>query len=208
MYGAPAAGQDQGRLLDRRFLGGHVDELIVQLEDIVPAITGLAGNVRPDQFDNATPCAGYRVRDLFDHLIGGASQFAPQLRGEPVGAVPSGLTDQDRPAALKDALAELLDATKAPGAAERTVNLPFGPVPGSVLVRFLTIDGMVHATDLARATDQTYEPDDALTSHVLASAQQLIAPEMRDGDTFAAETPVPDDASSLTKLVAFTGRAI
>lgn len=183
-------------------------DLVQQLETIVPDLDHVAAQVRPDQFDNPTPCAAFKVRDLFDHMIGGASQFAPQLRGEPVGDPPAPLDDDARPGAFKAALDDILDAAKAPGAFERTVQLPFGQVPGSVLVQFLTVDGMVHTTDLARATGQDYSPDEALVTEVLASARALIAPAMRDGDTFAAETPVPDDAPALTKLVAFTGRPV
>jgi uncharacterized protein (TIGR03086 family) len=190
--------------------GGNAMDAIDQLDEIIPALDELAGRVTPDQFDNATPCASFRVRDLFDHLIDGATQFAPQLRGEAAGApaVAAARRDEDRPPMVKAALTELLSATKAPGALGRSIDLPFGTVPGSVLVRFLTVDGMVHASDLARATGQRYEPPEALAQQVLATAHELIAPEMRDGETFAAAVPVADDAPPLTRLVAFTGRAV
>ena len=181
-------------------------DVIAQLDEIVPAVSNLAAGVRPDQIDNETPCANFRVRDLFDHLIA-AGAIAAQLRGETPEAPPT-LTDDERPIALKAGLADLLDAAKTPGAGERTVTLPFGAIPGEVVLRFLTVDGMTHATDIARATGQTYEPDPALVEEVLASARALIAPEMRDGETFAAETPVPADATALTRLIAFTGRAV
>jgi hypothetical protein len=41
-----------------------------------------------------------------------------------------------------------------------------------------------------------------------AYARQVLAPEMRDGDTFAAETEAPTDASPLERLVAFSGRRL
>lgn len=182
-------------------------DVIEQLEVILPNLADTAARVRSDQFDDATPCASFRVRDLFDHMIGGAAQFAPQLRGESPAAPPEGLTDADRPAALRRALDDLLDAVRHPGALGRTVELPFGQVPGSVLARFLTVDGMVHTWDIARATGQEYSPPDALAAEVLAAARDLIAPAMRDGDTFAAEVPVAADSPPLTRLVAFTGRA-
>lgn len=109
---------------------------------------------------------------------------------------------------MSAALDDLLAAAKAPGAFDREVTLAFGDVTGEVLVRFLTVDGMVHASDLARSTGQEYAPSDELAGEVLAAAQALIQPQMRDGDTFAAETPVADDAPNLTRLVAFTGRDV
>lgn len=185
-------------------------DAIEQLETILPALDEIAGQVPLDELDNRTPCDKFRVRDLFDHMIGGASQFAPQLWGHPGGSAPDPATlrDDERPVALKRSLADLLAATKAPGALGRTVTLPFGEVPGQVLVRFLTVDGMVHTWDIAQATGQRYEPPEELARAVLATARDLIAPEMRDGDTFATQVPVADTAPAITQLVAFTGRAV
>jgi hypothetical protein len=42
----------------------------------------------------------------------------------------------------------------------------------------------------------------------MASAQMIIAPPARDGDTFADEVTPPADATELQRLVAFTGRSV
>jgi uncharacterized protein (TIGR03086 family) len=191
-------------------LGGEMPmDVIEQLDVILPQVEATAGRIPLSDFDNDTPCAAYKVRDLFDHMIGGASQFAPQLRGEePKAFDPATLADGERHVALKEALHELQAAAKAPGALGRTVRLPFGEVPGEVLARFLTVDGMVHTWDLAAATGQRYDPPASLATDVLATAESLIAPEMRDGDTFAAAVPVGDDAPAVERLAAFTGRDV
>ena len=185
-------------------------DVISQLESILPTVSEVAGRVRPEQFDDPTPCATFAVRDLFSHMIGAASQFAPQLRGQTPSAPvdPTALSDAERPAAMRATLEDLLAAVKAPGALGQTVELPFGAVPGEVLARFLTVDGMVHTWDIATATGQEYDPDDALAGSVLATARDLIAPDMRDGDTFAPETVVADTAPAIVRLVAFTGRSV
>lgn len=180
-----------------------------QLETIAGDLKQLAGNVRVDQFGGPTPCARFRVRDLFDHLIGGATDFGAQLRGdEPPAVDPAALADEERLAALPGAIDGIVAATRAPGAMGRTVHLPFGAVPGSVLARFLTVDAMVHSWDLARSTGQRYDPPDELAEAVLVTARELIAPSLRDGDTFAAPTPVAGGAPALERLVAFTGRTL
>jgi uncharacterized protein (TIGR03086 family) len=196
---------DANRADDR---GGQLDT-IEQLDLILPGLKQLAAGVRPEQMDATTPCANFSVRDLYNHMIGGASAFAPQLRGEPAPPAPADgtdLTGSDPNATLLTALDTLDAALKTPGAFERTVTLPFGDVPGVVVAKFLTVDGMVHAWDLAQATGQTYAPDDALAGEVLTTAEELIAPEMRDGDTFADPVPAPAGATNLERLVAFTGR--
>lgn len=184
---------------------------IEQLDEILPGIIEVASHVTPDQMDDKTPCAQFTVRDLFSHMIGGAGFFGAQLRGDPPPEPPApgtDLTGDDAFATFRDALEALLAAVKAPGAFDRTVVAPFGEVPGAVIAQFLTLDGMVHAWDLARATGQRYEPSEDLAGEVLAFAHQAIAPEARDGDTFAAEVPAPEGASNLERLVAFTGRTV
>ena len=77
-----------------------------------------------------------------------------------------------------------------------------------MLARFLTVDGMVHTWDIATATGQAFTPDETLATAVLGTARELIAPGMRDGDTFGSEASVPDTAPAIDRLVAFTGRAV
>lgn len=188
--------------------GGTMDT-IQQLEVIFADAERIGDGIGPDDMDRPSPCADFRVRELFGHMIAGASQFAPQLRGgQPTGTPPDvgGMTSAEASAAFRAALDDLLAAAKAPGAFDRTVTLPFGAVPGEVLARFLTVDGMVHTWDLARASGQRYAPSDELAGEVLATARALIAPPMRDGDTFKDEVEAPAGASNLDRLVAFTGR--
>lgn len=186
-------------------------ETTEQLDVVLPALAGIASRIAPGQMTNPTPCARFTVRDLFDHMIGGAGFFAAQFRGEPVPEPPApgaDLTGVDPAATLRAALDELAQAVKVPGALERSIVAPFGEVPGAVVAQFLVLDGMVHTWDLARATGQRYDPPDELTGEVLAFARAAIAPAMRDGDTFAAEVSAPDGATNLEKLVAFTGRQL
>jgi uncharacterized protein (TIGR03086 family) len=88
------------------------------------------------------------------------------------------------------------------------VASPFGEVSGDLFARFVVLDGLVHGWDLATATGQAYEPPDALVGEVEAFARGAIAPEMRDGDTFAGATEPPGDASPIERLAAFTGRKL
>jgi hypothetical protein len=50
-------------------------------------------------------------------------------------------------------------------------------------------------------------PDD-LVAGVDAFARQFVQPEMRDGDTFAAETVAPPEVTTLERIVAFSGREV
>jgi uncharacterized protein (TIGR03086 family) len=205
-----ALGRDREAAGRHAIRGGTVNTT-EQLDAILPDLVAIAGNITPDQLGNPTPCADFDVRAVLNHMIGGARFFAVQLRGDAMTAPPEpgvDLTGEDPIATFMAAMDELAEALRTPGALERTVVAPFGEVPGEVVARFLTLDGMVHAYDLAVGTGQVYSPPDDLAGQVLATAQQAIAPEMRDGDTFADAVTEPTDASNLVRLVAFTGRAV
>jgi len=182
-----------------------------QLALILPLLTNIVGRIEPGQLDRPTPCAEFDVRGVIDHMIGGGQAFAPVFRGEapPAPAGDASARAQRHPAAeFRTLMADLLAAVQSPGALTRTVASPFGEVPGAVFARFVAFDGLIHGWDLATATGQPYDPPEALVAEVDAFARQALAPEMRDGDTFAAEAEAPDDASTLLRLVAFSGRRV
>jgi uncharacterized protein (TIGR03086 family) len=180
---------------------------VQQLDELMPMLHALVDGISPDQLGDATPCTNFTVAGVLEHMIAGASAFAPAFRGEtaPSPASPPTGTLQDR---WRAAMIDLLDAVHSPGATERTIAAPFGEVPGAVFARFVAFDGLVHGWDLATATRQPYAPSDGVVREVDAFARQALTPAMRDGDTFAAEATPPADASALERVVAFSGRPI
>ncbi len=176
-----------------------------QMDTIMPLLDGVAAPLTPDQLDAPTPCAAFTVRGVLEHMIGGATLFTAAFRGEePPGSVPGG----DPIAEFPKAMAALRDAIRSDGALGRTIDAPFGRVPGEVFARFVAMDGLVHGWDIATATGQAYDPPDALVEEVDGFARQAIADGMRDGDTFAAPVEPPAGATAMERLAAFTGRTV
>lgn len=174
-----------------------------QLDEVGALLGKVVGNIAPAQLDNATPCEKYAVRDVLDHMIGGATVFAAAFRQEEPGTPPAG----DQLANFGPALGNLVGAVSAPGALDQTVQAPFGEVPGEVFARFIALDGLVHGWDMATATGQPYEPSDNLVAEVTAFASGALDP-LRDGDTFASATTAPAGASPMEQLAALTGRRV
>jgi uncharacterized protein (TIGR03086 family) len=187
--------------------GGPDMDGVRQLEEIMPLLVALVDNISDEQLGAPTPCAAFTVTSLLEHMIGGASAFAPAFRGEPPSAAPS-----DPAAPVKErwraAMADLMSAMNAAGAQERTIASPFGDVSGATFARYVAFDGLIHGWDLATATGQPYAPAEDVVQEIDAFARQLIKPAMRDGTTFAAETLPPAGASVLERLVAFSGREV
>jgi uncharacterized protein (TIGR03086 family) len=183
-----------------------------QIQYQAAAIRDLIANTSPDQMDNATPCAKWTVRDLVNHMVGGGAMFGAALKGDPVemdlaGPMPDLLGD-DPTAAWDGAVQTFSEGVDSPGALERDIVLPFGTFPGSVVLELAKFDLLVHAWDLAKATDQAFEPPPDVVEPAIGAAQMIIQPPARDGDTFKDEINPAADAAPIERLVAFTGRAV
>lgn len=188
--------------------GGNVMQGNEQLAIIIPKLREIGARIGPSQLLAPTPCKDFSVADVLAHMTGLASAFAPMFRGE---EPPSGNAEPDDTteiARFDVAMAALLDAVQSPGALDRTIQTPSGEMPGAVFSRLVAFDGLVHGWDLATSTHQRWDVPDQVVAEVDAFARQAIAPEMRDGDTFADEQEPPAGATPIQRLVAFSGRAI
>lgn len=175
---------------------------LTQFDQLGPVLGGVVAKITPDQLDRATPCDDFTVRGVLVHVIEGATTFAAAFRGE----APAEADTTDVLASFGPALGELAAAVSAPGALERTIEAPFGAVPGDSFARFVVLDGLIHGWDLATATGQEYQPPDALVAAADAFARQAVDPLRDGGQTFGAEVTPRDDASPVERLAAFTGR--
>ncbi len=183
-----------------------------QLTYQVQTLRSLIAGTKPEQMSAPTPCVNWDVHGLVNHFVGGGHMFAAAFRGEEVHIDPDAPMPDlvgDNPVASFDAaIADFSAAVDAPGAMDKIIGLPFGQIPGPVVLEILKFDLLVHCWDVAQATGQTFDPPAELAEKGLETAHQIIAPEARDGDTFAAEVTPPSSATPIEKLVAFTGRKI
>ncbi|MGH3319849.1 MAG: TIGR03086 family metal-binding protein [Streptosporangiaceae bacterium] len=174
-------------------------------------VTGQAVGAVPDeQWDLPTPCVGWSVRDLVQHLVAGNDGFAAALRGEATPATQAG--GQPSPGELASAyrrsVRALLDAFREPGALERTVTVPFGTVPGTVALHLRLTELLVHGWDLTRATGFRVAFPDDLAEQELAFARPALADIPPDRRPFAPPEPVADDAPAIDRLAACLGRKV
>lgn len=158
--------------------------------------------VAPDQSDAPTPCEGWKVRDIVAHVIAGNSRMAGLAPSEPAEwpALVEAFSDSSRAAQ---------DSFAAADGLTRTFEMPFGSVPGSVMVGMRATDLAAHAWDLARATGQPTDLDPELAEQLLAVARQRLQPSFRGpGKPFGDEKPCDPSRPSADRLAAFLGRAV
>jgi uncharacterized protein (TIGR03086 family) len=70
----------------------------------------------------------------------------------------------------------------------------------------LSLELLVHGWDYAAATKNPIDVAESLADYVLGLARKVINPQTRATVGFADPVVVPDDASVLDQLIAFTGR--
>lgn len=125
---------------------------------------------RVDQWDLATPCMGWDVQALVQHVVGG-NRMAVSLLGGATADEASSFFAEDQlgtkpaDAYVRSAAAQAA-AFRVHGALNRTIHHPAGDMPAPQLLGFRIADLTVHAWDLARALriDETIDAD--LVAHV------------------------------------------
>ena len=120
--------------------------------------------VPDDCWDDPTPCRGWSVRDLVNHVVGEDLWTVPLLGGATIEEVGDSL-DGDLlgadPKAAGRAAAHQAVAAGAALDAGGTVHLSYGEESADEYVRQLVADHLVHGWDLAAATggDRTLDPE-------------------------------------------------
>ena len=87
-------------------------------------------------------------------------------------------------------------------------TVPFGEneAPAKMMAGILSLEFLVHAWDYAAAVGREVNAPDSLSEYVLGMARNIITPQGRTRAGFDDPIDMPDDAGSLNKLLAFTGR--
>ena len=188
-------------------------DTVATMRQVVDGTTRIVDGITPDQLGNATPCTEWTVRDLLNHITGGATMFAIAAED---GTVPDEVFGQlvsgdnlgdDYQGAWKTASQRAIAAFNIPGAMDQTVKLPFGVMPAGAALSIAVFDVTTHATDLSKATNQPAPPAELLET-ALAVGKQMISPDYRVPGVFDAEQPAPAGAPTSDRLLAFAGRRI
>ncbi len=169
----------------------------------------VVAGIAPDRWQGDTPCAGWDVRALLNHLVAGNLWAAELGAGETIEGVGDRL-DGDvlgaDPAAAYTASADAAAAVfRRPGALDAPCAVSYGPVPGSVYAGHRFVDVFVHGWDLAMATGQ----DPSLDPALMEACREVIEPQLdafRGAGVLGSELPVPAGATAQQRFLAILGR--
>jgi uncharacterized protein (TIGR03086 family) len=177
-------------------------ELVDALEQTFDHAHGVIAGVRADQYDAATPCVEWTVRDLLEHMIGVVAGLGAAAAGQ--GPTPFELAE-DPAGQFEVASAAAVKAWRQPGVLDRVVDAGPGPMPGRVLASINLLDTATHTWDLATATGQSRELPEPVAEAALEASRMVVTDELRPG-RFGPEQAAHDAATTTQRLAAFLGR--
>ena len=199
------------RTMFASFLGGEMADIARLHRQALDATRSIVAKVEPVQWATPSPCEGWDVHALVNHVVSGnlwAAELAAgrtieevgdRFDGDVLGADP--LASYDRSAAAAAAIFE------APGALDAPCAVSYGPVPGSVYAGHRFLDVLIHGWDVATATGQEASLDPALVQECFEVVQPQ-AEMLRASGMFGADVSVGADADAQTRLLALLGRKI
>jgi len=173
----------------------------------------IVDGVSTDELARPTPCSEWTVRDVINHITGGATMFAECIANGSISDARMGELfggdnlGSDYRAAFKRATDGVVATFDEPGLADKLVKLPFGEMPAGIALNIAIFDVTTHAADLAWATGQKID-DQELLETALAVGREMIGPDMRKPGVFDAEQTAGGDAGATERLLAFAGRKL
>lgn len=165
--------------------------------------------VNATQWTAPTPCEGWDVHALLNHVVSG-NLWAVELSGgktipEVGHRLDGDLLGSDPLAVYEPSAKAAADAFAAPGALDAPCAVSYGPVPGSVYAGHRFLDVLIHGWDLANATGQ----DASLDPSLVEGCWAVVEPQaslLKASGMFGGDVGIPAGADNQTRLLAALGR--
>src|SRR5579871_1863713 len=155
-------------------------------------------------WESPTPCDGWNVRALLNHVVAGnwwAAALAAGATIPQVGARLDGDVLGDDPVRAYERSSEAAAAAfDAPGALTAPCAVSYGPVSGEVYAGHRFIDVLVHGWDLAVATGQDATIDPELAEECWKVVEPQLA-MLRGSGMFGGEPPDRDMSDPQVRLL-------
>lgn len=185
--------------------------------DLRPAareMARLVAGVSEAQLDDPTPCEGTSLGDLLDHVRGltlaftSAATKADNGAGDQPPSADASQLEPDWRSRIPDQLDRLAEAWRDSAAWSGTTRAGGLEMPGEI-AGLVTLDELViHGWDVARASGQRFECDEASLDAVHRFVAGFAEPgqEAQRAGLFGPVVAVPADAPRLDRVIGLTGR--
>jgi uncharacterized protein (TIGR03086 family) len=175
------------------------------LQDLHDTIAGVSA----DQHHLPTPCSGWDVKQLVQHVIGASLRnFAARVRQEDFDPRQAPDEVSEPWITAYDARAEDVRVAWHEADPDAVITAPvIGTMPLRATIGQQLSELLIHRWDLAQATGQSVELDAEAAEFALDWSHGMLKPEARgEGKPFGLEVTGPDDAPVSDRFVAWFGR--
>jgi uncharacterized protein (TIGR03086 family) len=188
---------------------------LAQHRQALDGATAEVRGLRPGDLDRPSPCAGWDLRALLEHMIGQNHGFAEAVEGPQDAPAPAFAPRSIDDAGLVEAWEESADRTAAAFAAapgERHVLLVEVAVaqrfPLATVLGVHLLDTVVHTWDVATAAGRGFRPDEDLAVVVVGLAARVPDGPARERPdaAFAPAVTGPDGSDPWVDALALLGR--
>ncbi|MFN2527042.1 MAG: TIGR03086 family metal-binding protein [Actinomycetota bacterium] len=165
--------------------------------------------IKDDQWEDATPCTDWDVKELVRHMVYENLWIPPLLKGETADQVgdryDGDILGNDPKAAWREAHRHTTDALQIEGAIDKTVHLSRGETRAEEYFWELFMDHLIHGWDLARAigADEKMEPELINACYDYVREREAA---IRASGLYGDRQTTPADADRQTELLAIVGR--
>jgi len=167
---------------------------------------GLVDNLRPGDFDRATPCTEFDVRQLCGHVVAAidrATAIGSTGTFEGTSIEGPDVADDAWPEAFAAAFERELAVWGDDAVLGATVTVPWGQSPAAAALGVYTCELLVHGWDLAVATGQPVEADPALAAPMVERVRAFLpAGHRREAGIPFAEPVEPAPGAGPTEQLA------
>ncbi|WP_218004719.1 TIGR03086 family metal-binding protein [Microtetraspora niveoalba] len=172
--------------------------VLAEVEELVTAVPS-------ERLGDPTPCTGWDVRALLDHLVWENLLWTGLAEGTLRSDFAADHLGEDHVAAFRTAARATLAAFRRPG----MLRSQYGPAPGWRLVEQVTIEMLVHGWDLARAIGRPTDLAPDVAEAIMPAVREIYGDLPRTpGGSFGPAQPVPGSATAVDRLAAYLGRAV
>lgn len=182
----------------------RIDLLEAMLTEAQSLIDGVSAN----QLGAPTPCTGFDVRGLLNHMCTWISVFDLSVNERPVDFDPETYALESGWAEVFAEAAEGVVSGLRTKGFDRPMTMTADPIPGSMVLDMLSMEYIGHGLDLAKATQQGHGFTEEQASVALAASERLIQPEYRGTEPgqFHPVTDVCPGADAIDRFFGFIGR--
>jgi uncharacterized protein (TIGR03086 family) len=158
-----------------------------------------------DAWSSPAPCEGWTARDVVAHVVDAQRRITAGING---GEAEPMAPDEDPKEAWRTSFAAAKEALATPGALEKQVPSPMGPMALEMMLgRLLSMDVLVHTWDLARAVGGDERLDQDAVAHAYEGIKPMDAMIRRPG-AFGDKVEPPAGADLQTEFLCFLGRKV